>query len=138
MPGYFEEDGHRTMLYVEDPDEIRFEPQQTAKLRQLGLKRRCVQGDDNCHYYAATHQLGKPAPDNLDTCTQMRNEIGFHLRSNPNLWQTDIEKLVNHRTFANGPMSTRADNMTIVNRVEKDKGWADDDIVVAATAVLYQ
>jgi hypothetical protein len=35
-------------------------------------------------------------------------------------------------------MSTRAYNMTIANRVEKDRGWADDDIVVAATAVLYQ
>jgi hypothetical protein len=100
MPGYFEEDGHRAMLYVEDPDEISFEPQQSAKLRQLGLKRRRVQGDGNCYYYAAAHQLGKPAPDNLDTCTQMRNEIGFYLRSNPNLWQTDIEKLVDHRTFA--------------------------------------
>ena len=126
------------MLYVEDPDEISFEPQQSAKLRQLGLKRRRVQGDGNCYYYAAAHQLGKPAPDNLDTCTQMRNEIGFYLRSNPNLWQTDIEKLVNHRTFAKGPMSTRAYNMIIANRVEKDRGWADDDIVVAATAVLYQ
>ena len=31
MPGYFEEDGHRAMLYVEYPDEISFEPQQTAK-----------------------------------------------------------------------------------------------------------
>jgi hypothetical protein len=35
-------------------------------------------------------------------------------------------------------MSTRAYNMTIANRVEKDRGWADDDIVVAATVVLYQ
>jgi hypothetical protein len=129
MPGYFEEDGHRAMLYVEDPDEISFEPQQSAKLRQLGLKRRRVQGDGNCYYYAAAHQLGKPAPDNLDTCTQKRNEIGFYLRSNPNLWQTDIEKLVNHRTFAKGPMSTRAYNMTIANRVEKDRGWADDEIM---------
>jgi hypothetical protein len=31
MPGYFEEDGHRAMLYVKDPDEISFEPQQSAK-----------------------------------------------------------------------------------------------------------
>jgi hypothetical protein len=91
MPGYFEEDGHRTMLYVEDPDEISFEPQQAAKLHQLrGLKRRRVQGDGNCYYYAAAHQLGKPAPNNFDTCIQiqMRNEIGFYLCSNPNLWQT--------------------------------------------------
>jgi hypothetical protein len=64
MPGYFEEDGHRAMLYVEDPEEISFEPQQTAKLLQLGLKRRRVQSDGNCYYYAAAHQLGKPAPDN--------------------------------------------------------------------------
>jgi hypothetical protein len=125
------------MLYVQDPDEINFEPQQAAKLRQLGQKR-CVQGDGNCYYYAAAHQLGKLAPDSFDTCTQTRNEIGFYLRSNLNLWQTDIEKLVDRRTFDKGPMSTRVYNMTIVNRVEKDKGWADDDIVVAATAVLYQ
>jgi hypothetical protein len=107
-------------------------------LRQLGLKRRRVQGDGNCYYYAAAHQLGKPATDNLDTCTQLRIEFGFYLRSNPNLWQTEKEKLVNHRTFAKGPMSTRAYNMIIANRVEKDRGWADVDIVVAATAVLYQ
>jgi hypothetical protein len=31
MPGYFGEEGHRAMLYVKDPDEISFEPQQTAK-----------------------------------------------------------------------------------------------------------
>jgi hypothetical protein len=27
MPGYFEEDRHRAMLYAEDPVEISFEPQ---------------------------------------------------------------------------------------------------------------
>jgi hypothetical protein len=68
----------------------------------------------------------------------MRDEIGFYLRSNPTLWQGDIEKLVDHRTFAKGPMSTRAYHMTIANRVEKDRGWADHSIVVAATAMLYQ
>ena len=31
MPGYFGEEGHRAILYVEDPEEISFEPQQTAK-----------------------------------------------------------------------------------------------------------
>ena len=46
MPGYFEEDGHRTMLYVEDPDEISFEPEQSTKLRELGLKRRRVRAGD--------------------------------------------------------------------------------------------
>ena len=34
MPGYFEEDGHRAMLYAEDPVEISFEPQQPAKKTQ--------------------------------------------------------------------------------------------------------
>eukprot|EP00242_Pyramimonas_sp_CCMP2087_P003360 CAMPEP_0198232398 /NCGR_PEP_ID=MMETSP1445-20131203/115710_1 /TAXON_ID=36898 /ORGANISM="Pyramimonas sp., Strain CCMP2087" /LENGTH=474 /DNA_ID=CAMNT_0043913069 /DNA_START=717 /DNA_END=2137 /DNA_ORIENTATION=- len=138
MRGYFAEDGHRSLIYVQDPDEISFEPQQSAKLRQLGLKRRPVKGDGNCYYYAVADQLGKPTPDNLDTCTQMRYEIGFYLRSNQNLWQTDIENLVNHPTSDEGPMSTRAYNMTIANKVEKNKKWADDDIVVAATAVAYQ
>ena len=120
MPGYFVEDGHRAMVYVEDPNELNFEPQQFEKLRQLGLKKRRVEGNGNCYYYAAAHQLGKPAPDNLDTCTQMRNEIGFYLRSNPNLWQTDIEQLVDHRRSDKGPMSTRAYNMTIADQVEKN------------------
>jgi hypothetical protein len=35
MPGYFEEDGHRTMLYAEDPVEISFEPQQSGKKHKL-------------------------------------------------------------------------------------------------------
>ena len=34
MPGYFEEDGHRAMLYAEDPDEISFEPQEIWKKTQ--------------------------------------------------------------------------------------------------------
>jgi hypothetical protein len=46
IPGYFEEDGHRAMLYVEDPDEISFEPEQSTKLRELGLKRRPVRAGD--------------------------------------------------------------------------------------------
>jgi len=138
MPSYFFEEGHRAVLHVQDPDEVNHEPQQAAKLRDLGLQRRPVLGDGNCYYYAAAHQLGKLSPDSFDTCTQTRNEIGSYLRSNPNLWQTDIEKLVNHRTNDKGPMSMLEYNMTIKNRVERDKEWADDDIVVAATAVLYQ
>jgi hypothetical protein len=35
MPGYFEEDGHRAMLYAEDPDEISFEPQEIWKKYKL-------------------------------------------------------------------------------------------------------
>ena len=94
MPSYFFEEGHRAVLHVQDPDEVNLEPQQAAKLRYLGLKRRPVLGDGNCYYYAAAHQLGKLSPDSFDTCTQTRNEIGSYLRSNPNLCQTDIEKLV--------------------------------------------
>ena len=138
MPSYFFEEGHRAVLHVQDPDEVNHEPQQAAKLRDLGLQRRPVLGDGNCYYYAAAHQLGKLSPDSFDTCSQTRNGIGSYLRSNPNLWQTDIEKLVNHRTNDKGPMSMLEYNMTIKNRVGRDKEWADDDIVVAATAVLYQ
>jgi hypothetical protein len=138
MPGHFVEDGHRAMIYVPDPDEISSEPQQLAKLRQLGLKRRRVVGDGNCYYYALAHQLGKSAPDNLNTCTQTRGEIGNYFRNNPYLWQADIEDLVDHPTSVRGPMSMRTYNSTIAKRVEADEIWADDFVIVGASAVLYQ
>ena len=95
-------------------------------------------GDDNCYYSGVAHQIGKPAPDSHASQLQMSREIGVYLRNNPSQWGPDVESLVNHRSFVDGPLSMRAYIKAIASRVERDRAWADDDFVVSATAVLYQ
>ena len=97
-----------------------------------------VQGDHTCHYYAQTQQLSEPAPDNRETSSiQMRHEISSHLRNNPNMWQPDIELLVDHRTNARDRMPERTYNMTIADRVKKSGVRVDDNIIGTATVVLH-
>ena len=95
-------------------------------------------GDHTCYYYAQTQQPSEPAPNNHEpTSIQMRREINSDLRNNPNLWQTDIEKLVDHRTDSRDWMPKRAYNMTIADRVPKSWVRVDDDIIGTATVVLH-
>ena len=98
-----------------------------------------VQGDHTCYYYAQTQQPSEPAPNNHEpTSIQMRREIDSHLRNNPNLWQTDIEKLVDHHTNAHDRMPERTYNMTIADRVKKSGVRVDENIIATATVVLHQ
>jgi len=97
-----------------------------------------VQGEHTCYYYAQTQQPSEPAPNNHEpTSIQMRREINSHLRNNLNLWQTDIEKLVDHRTNARDRMPERTYNMTIADRVKKSGVRVDDNIIGTATVVLH-
>jgi len=53
------------------------------------------------------------------------------------LWQTDIEKLVDHHTNAHDRMPERTYNMTIADRVKKSGVRVDDNIIGTATVVLH-
>ena len=84
------------------------------------------------------NQVSQPKTTTRQRSIQKRHEISAHLRNNPNIWQRDIELLVDHRTIAHRRMPKRTYNMTIAKRVKKSGVRANDNIIATATAVLHQ
>ena len=83
------------------------------------------------------NQVSQPKTTTRQRRIQIRHEISAHLRNKPNIWQRDIELLVEHRTIAHVRMPMRIYNMTIAKRVKKRGVRADDNVIATATAVLH-